>query len=125
MTVCCKQIIAEKLSKLGSSADIDIHVKNSFGVSWTYKFIVVVCRLVAMSERDHEQLAVAVEGEVHGGVQLFDSLCQAGRLHGGERARPCVDLRTLVAASSALYETYIMRNWQYCTSNKKIVFVCG
>jgi hypothetical protein len=71
---------------------------------------------VAMSKWDHEQLAVTVEWKVHGGVQLLDGLCQAGRLHCGERARPCVDLRALVAASTALCQTYITRKWQYyCT----------
>jgi hypothetical protein len=48
-----------------------------------------------------------VEGEVHGGVQLRDGFCQAGRLHSGERARTSVDLGTLIAASTALYQTYI------------------
>jgi hypothetical protein len=34
---------------------------NNCGVLATYKLVVVVGRIIAMAERDHEQLAVAVE----------------------------------------------------------------
>jgi hypothetical protein len=84
-------------------------IQNNFGVLTTYKLVVVVGHLIAMAERDHEQLAVAVEREVYGGVQLLDSSCQGSGLHCGERARPCIDLGTLVAASAALCQTSINR----------------
>jgi hypothetical protein len=57
-----------------------------------------------MAKRDHEQLVVTVEAEVDCGFQLLDGSGQARRFHRRERARPCVDLRTLIAASTALYE---------------------
>ena len=62
-----------------------------------------------MAERDHEKLAVTVEAEVDGGVQLRDGSGQTRRLHRRERARPCVDLGTLIAAGTALYEIRITR----------------
>ena len=57
-----------------------------------------------MAKRDHEQLVVTVEAEVDGGFQLPDGSGETRRLHRGERARPCVDVGTLIAASTALYE---------------------
>jgi hypothetical protein len=84
-------------------------IYNNSGVLATYELVVVTGRLIAMAERDHEELAVAVEREVHAGIQLLDSSCQGRGLHCGERARPCIDLGTFVAASAALCQTSINR----------------
>ena len=62
-----------------------------------------------MAKREHELLAVTVEAEVDGGFQLRDGSGQTRRLHRGERARPCVGLGTLIAASTALCEICIAR----------------
>jgi hypothetical protein len=62
-----------------------------------------------MAKRDHEQLAVTVDTEVDGGIQLRDVCGQPRRLQRGERARPCVGLVTHIAASTALYEICITR----------------
>lgn len=51
-------------------------IYKSSGMIATYKLVVVVGHLIAMSERYHEQLAVTVKREVHGGVQIRDSICQ-------------------------------------------------